>query len=421
MKDTPRLILSAYQCGIGMGSVSEIGWQWYSRLAGRIPLVLATHIRNRPALAAAGAPLPGTEVLFADTEWFAGPLYRMAARLFANSEHALFLVSSLDFFLYDRVARKMLKRRLAEGQRWNLVHAVTPVSPVAATSLARLRRPVILGPLNGGLRTPTTFPELKHQDSGWVYPIRNLGKVADALLGSTRNARLILTATQSTLEDFPQRYRSRCRPMLENGVDLARFPFHPWPAPPSPTEPLQLLFVGRLIAFKALPFLLEAMARVRKEFPVRLTVVGEGPMRQPWQNAARERGLEEIVTFTGALSLDQVSRHMSRAHLFCLPSVRESGGAVLLEAMAAGRPVIAVAYGGPREIVDDEVGLAIPPRNAETIIAALAESFRDAVRHPEAWRRKGECGRQRAEQKYGWDAKIEEAIQLYQHILHGDL
>ena len=53
----PPLILSAYQCGPGMGSVSQIGWEWYSRLAGRLPLTLVTHSRNRAALEKAGAPL----------------------------------------------------------------------------------------------------------------------------------------------------------------------------------------------------------------------------------------------------------------------------------------------------------------------------------------------------------------------------
>ena len=85
----PRLLLSAYQCGPGMGSVSQIGWHWYSRLARRLPVTLVTHVRNRDALAAVGVPLPGSEIVYIDTEWFAGPLYRLAARLFRQSQHAV--------------------------------------------------------------------------------------------------------------------------------------------------------------------------------------------------------------------------------------------------------------------------------------------------------------------------------------------
>ena len=94
----PRLLLSAYQCGPGMGSVSQIGWEWYSRLAQRIPVTLLTHIRNRQALEAAGAPLGESRVQYVDTEWIAGPLYRFASRLFPNSQHSVFLISSLDYY-----------------------------------------------------------------------------------------------------------------------------------------------------------------------------------------------------------------------------------------------------------------------------------------------------------------------------------
>ena len=96
-----KLLLVAYQCGPGMGSVSQIGWEWYSRLAAEQAVTLVTHVRNRAALEAAGAPLPGTEIIYIDTEWFAGPLYRLACRLFPRSEHSVFLVSSLDYFIFD--------------------------------------------------------------------------------------------------------------------------------------------------------------------------------------------------------------------------------------------------------------------------------------------------------------------------------
>src|SRR5579863_8566640 len=83
-----RVLMSAYQCAPGMGSVSQIGWEWYSRMAVRVPLTLVTHIRNRPALEAAGAPLHNSEIVYIDTEWFAGPVYRVASRLFPKSQHA---------------------------------------------------------------------------------------------------------------------------------------------------------------------------------------------------------------------------------------------------------------------------------------------------------------------------------------------
>jgi glycosyltransferase involved in cell wall biosynthesis len=412
-----RLLLSAYQCGPGMGSVSQIGWEWYSRLASRVPTTLVTHIRNQEVLAKAGAPLACSEVIFIDTARSARPLYRLATRLFPSSQQAVLSIPSVDFFVYDRCAVTLLHRRIMAGERWDIVHAVTPASPAAPTWLHRLGPPLILGPLNGGLGTPKTFPQLVKEGSGRRIPVHNVGRLFDLIVGSTRNAAAILTANHTTRTRIPRRYRLRCIPMLENGVDLDLFSPAPWPVGPSKMHALKILFVGRLLAFKGIPMLLEALTRLRDEFPVQLTIVGEGPCGTPWKEETGARGLHDIVTFCGPLSPPQVAAQMRAAHVFCLPSVRESGSAILLEAMAAARPVIAIAHGGPAEVVDDNVGRAIPPDGPEAVIEALTRTLRDVVADPEAWRRRGEEGRRRAEQRYAWDTKIDAILRLYGQVL----
>ncbi|MFN0085246.1 MAG: glycosyltransferase family 4 protein [Blastocatellia bacterium] len=417
MNSSPKILLMAYQCGPGMGSVSQIGWEWYSRLAARHPVTLVTHIRNREVIAGAGAAWNGPEVVYIDTEWFAGPLYRLASRIFPKSQHSIFLVSSLDFFVFDYAAARRLKRMAREGARWDVAHMVTPVSTATPTRLHQLGCPVLLGPLNGGLDYPRGFDEIMRTESTWLHPIRYFGRVIDWLVGSSRHVTIFLAATQATIRSISPRHRQRAVSMLENGVDLNRFTPASWPEPPSAGNPLKLLFVGRLIPFKALPLLLEAMERVRNEIPMKLTIVGAGPMEREWKERTDSMGLSGEVDFVGERTLDQISEHMRSAHVFCLPSVRESGGAVLIEAMASARPVIAVAFGGPAEIVDDGVGRGIAPDGPESVIQGLAQALRDVYRNPEAWRARGAEGRRRAEEKYAWDAKIKAALQLYRQVM----
>jgi glycosyltransferase involved in cell wall biosynthesis len=134
--------------------------------------------------------------------------------------------------------------------------------------------------------------------------------------------------------------------------------------------------------------------------------------------AVQARGLNEQVKFsTGARPPAEVAARMREAHLFCLPSVRESGGAVLLEAMACARPVTAVAFGGPAEVVDDGVGRALPDTGREAVVSALVDVFRDVAAHPDTWRARGEEGLRRARERYGWDAKVGAAVALYQRLL----
>ncbi len=105
-----RVLLSAYQCGAGMGSVSQIGWEWYQRLSKLCQVTLLTHVRNRSTLEAAGVLPENSKVVFIDTEWFAGPLYRFASRSFPRSEHPKFLIASLDFFVYDWIATRQCRQ-----------------------------------------------------------------------------------------------------------------------------------------------------------------------------------------------------------------------------------------------------------------------------------------------------------------------
>lgn len=413
MSAPPRVLLSAYQCGSGMGSVSQIGWMWYRLLAERLPVTLVTHVRNQQAMNKAGAPIGDSEVIYIDTEWFAKPLYSVMNRLFPSSQHAVFLFSSLDYFVYDREALRQLAQRRNSGQRWDLVHIPTPVSPSAATLLHRIGLPLVLGPWNGGLASPKHFPEIMKADAGWLYPIRNVGRLINAWRHSTEKASRILVANKSTLEAVPARDRLRCRTMIENAVDIDVFKPAPYPAAPSADQPLRVAFVGRLVPFKGVSMLLEAAERFSVSHPIAVTIVGDGPLDADLRAEVAARGLASSVTFRGAMTQREVAEEVGRAHLFCLPSVRESGGAVVLEAMACARPVAAVAYGGPAELVDETVGRALPPDGREAVVQGLQAAFQDLVNSPDDWKARGLRGHQRVLERYTWSAKINEALHIY--------
>jgi glycosyltransferase involved in cell wall biosynthesis len=409
--DPPRVLLSAYQCAPGTGSVSQIGWEWYSRLSQQLPVTLITHSRNRERLAAAGAPFFGSSVLYIDTEWFARPLYRLASFLFRNSEHLVFLVSSLDFFLYDLIAVKTLRRFMT---RFDLIHAVTPVSPLAVTRLHKLGAPLIVGPWNGGVSTPSGLKEIMRADSEWLYALRSFGRMFDRLTGCTRNASRVLSATGAT--DRCLAHNVAAERMLENGVDLDLF--HPRPENIQLDGPeLRVLFVGRLIPAKGLSMLIAAVAKVRSVIPILITIVGEGKFRETLERQVVENDLSRLITFVGPKTQVQIASLMREHHLFCLPSVRESGGAVLLEAMASGIPVVAIANGGPGELVDDDVGRALLPTSPQAVIEGLTQTFMEAYRFPVRWHQRGLHGRRRAETSYGWRTRIERAMKLYRTVL----
>lgn len=407
-----RVLLSAYQCAPGQGSVSQIGWEWYSRLVREAKVTLVTHIRNRPALEDAGAPLPNSEIIYIDTEWFAGKLYGLARWIFPRSEHSVFLLSSLDFFVYDRQVLRAVRGRRAE---WDVAHVVTPVSPSAFTVLTRLPIPVVRGPLNGGLQTPAGFPEFMRADSAWVYKVRELGRPLRALFAPRRAPDVTFTANAATEGQLTRREQASTRRLQEIAADPNLFEPAPWPQDPDAVHPLRLLFVGRLIPAKALPLLFEAIRRVRGARPVELTVAGDGPMRETWQKAASD--LTDCVRFLGAIPARQVASEMRRAHVLCLPCVRESGGAVLFEAMSSGRPVIAVDHGGPAGIVTPETGALAPAASPDSVIQGIETALLDIFANPDTWRRKGSNARSHVVKSHTWESRVEAGLQVYRSLV----
>jgi len=153
----------------------------------------------------------------------------------------------------------------------------------------------------------------------------------------------------------------------------------------------RLLTVGRLASVKGMPVLLSAIKKLLPNHPgLTLTVVGDGPERLDFQKRAVELGLDEQVSFVGYQSQDQVRDRLQETDLFVLPSFAEGVPVVLMEAMAAGVPVVTTRIAGVSELVDDGgSGLLVPPGNEQSLALAMDTLLRD----PEMRNRFGLAGR----------------------------
>ncbi|MCW2992389.1 MAG: glycosyltransferase family 4 protein [Solirubrobacterales bacterium] len=158
--------------------------------------------------------------------------------------------------------------------------------------------------------------------------------------------------------------------------------------------PLRILNVGRLAAVKGHEVLLEALAAaVAAGADATLDVVGDGPLRADLERRTRELGLGDRVRWHGALGSDALLEHWATADVFCLPSFAEGLPVVLLEAMAAGLPVVATAITGvPEAVRHDREGLLVAPARPDLIAEALVRLAGD----PALRARLGAAGAQRA-------------------------
>jgi colanic acid/amylovoran biosynthesis glycosyltransferase len=168
------------------------------------------------------------------------------------------------------------------------------------------------------------------------------------------------------------------------GVDVGAFaspPPEPNPGPDS-ARPLRLLAVGRLVAVKGQGVLVEAVARLAADgVDVVATLVGDGPRRAGLEALARALGVADRIRFAGRVGQDEIRRFYAEADVFCLPSFAEGIPVVLLEAMAAGVPVVASRISGIPELIEDgSSGVLVPPGRADRLADALRELLADPGR-----------------------------------------
>jgi glycosyltransferase involved in cell wall biosynthesis len=195
------------------------------------------------------------------------------------------------------------------------------------------------------------------------------------------------------------------------GIDHTRWEVVP---PPPPGAPPRAIFIGRLVAYKGLDILLRALEQVPD---LRLDIVGSGPEGPRLRTLAQALAITDRVRWYGEYPDADLPRRMADADFLVLPSVtvEEMFGLVVLEAMAAGRPVITTALpSAVREVnVPGVTGLEVPLRD----IAALARALETLSREPERRIAMGEAGRKRVTEQFTQTAMAEKHIQLYQRIL----
>ena len=144
-----------------------------------------------------------------------------------------------------------------------------------------------------------------------------------------------------------------------------------------------LLFVGRFYLRKRVPVLLRAAAMLRASMgELRVRIVGNGPCNAAWRALARELRLDGVVTWLGDVSRTQLAEEYNRADAFCLPSVQEGFGIVLLEAMAAGKPIVASRAAAIPEVAPDAV--LVEPDNAEALAAGIRQVYQSPTA-PSDW------------------------------------
>lgn len=359
-------------------------------------------------------PHEGDRLHFIPDTWLHQLLWQWGRRL---PQRVAELSTGALMHLLTQVMQRRMVCRLVREHNIDIVHEPIPVSPKVPSLMFSVGAPVVIGPMNGGMEYPPAFPDYQGRlATVMVNQGRRFSNLFNRLLPGKLKAETLLVANERTRQALPAGVGGKVIELVENGVDLSVWNSTDLAAKqPKPT--VRFVFVGRLVDWKAVDLLLEAFKPVADETGAVLEIIGNGAERAALEAQAARLELQGNVIFVGWLSQDECAVKLQQADALVLPSLYESGGAVVLEAMAMGLPAIATKWGGPTDYLDSSCGILVEPASREVLIQGLTEAMLKLARSPELRQQMGLAGQERIRQHFDWERKADQMLEIYRQTL----
>jgi glycosyltransferase involved in cell wall biosynthesis len=350
-----RVLLSAYACEPHKGSEAEIGWQrslhmlafadevWVLTRSNNQPVIEADPLSHSPRLHFIYFDLPGWALKLKKKSWFP-PIY---------------------FILWQWGAYRLAVARHRD-KPFDCVYHVTFASMRSGSFMGRLGIPFVIGPIGGGERAPSRLRHSLSRRSKADELLRDFGilvqRSSPLALPAYAAAKRIYVTTPESLRLVPSRWHSKTAVHLAIAAyeksecgDERRLPKIP-----------RFVFAGRLVQWKGVHLAIRALAEARRTVPAAsLTLIGNGPDERQFRETAKRFGVADAVEFVGHLPRQQLADALRGYTALVFPSLHDSGGFVVLEALAEGLPVVCLDLGGPGVIVNESCGIVVPAKDAD--------------------------------------------------------
>jgi len=288
---------------------------------------------------------------------------------------------------------RILAKRLLSLESFELIHAnfASPDGIAAAFLSRELKIPLVITEHQANLEGFLAIGYLKKQMLAAYRQAKKVICVSEHTAGIIRKA-------DPTVQNLS---------VIPNGVELSRFRVRP--QAPVPTK---LIYIGYLIPHKGVQVLLQALSILYKSgLELQLTVVGDGAYLPELTKLRSSLELETQVRFLGEKNAEEVAELLFQHDVMVHPSFMESFGIVLVEALAAGLPVVSTFNGGAESILTPQTGILVPPRDAQ----ALAEGIKQLLCNWESY--DPQMLRAYAEERFSLDSVVQQTLEVYRSVL----
>lgn len=225
--------------------------------------------------------------------------------------------------------------------------------------------------------------------------------------------------SSATRDSTAQVIRHPHTTVIGSGINIDQFRSPAGGPPKRNSTVFRLVVVARLVEYKGIEYLIRALHQIASEVHFHLDIFSDGPLRKTLEALSSELGLANAITFHGETPREKILQYMWAADLFVLPSIldrygrTEGFGAVLLEAMAAGLPVVASRVGGIVDIVNGTNGILVEPKDVE----GLATAIRELAKNPDKRAMLAASGHHWVIQKFSDESMALAYREVYQTVL----
>ena len=335
------------------------------------------------------------------------------------------LYNLLNFIFVRKVEKKISALDL---KNYALIHSITPLGFHSWNRFYKFNIPQVVGPVIGGLNIQKTGRRYSRSFLAKDFIRRNLFAAIRMLPSWKRYFRKVshIIVGAEHIYDFLPRNSAKSSLIFNCSVDADKFvPISPQKntngTGQQPHEPVKVLFVGKLLWKKGVHVFVDACRHLRqtKELAFNAVIWGQGPLEHQIRQDIKRHGLDDCLSLKTDRVSDKDLKHLYQAHdIFCFPSLNESGGMVILEAMACGLPVITTDYGGPSHTVTQTCGIKIKPEEYESFVEKIADAMAALIQDKKRRKVLGRNARFRVERHFSSRALEEKILSVYGEVIH---
>jgi glycosyltransferase involved in cell wall biosynthesis len=374
-----RILLSSYVCIVGQGSEPGMGWGWAQALAeAGHDVTVVTHpvgrVENGAWLAA--HPDRTLTIDYVEDPWAheIGQVWRRGKERWITSKHWW-----LRYLAWQHAALRRAKQ-LHARQPFDVVHHVSYQNVVTGSPMWRLRIPFIFGPVGGAETSPrASVPlfagERRRERLRTAVVSRTANPFARA---AVRNAAVVLTPNEETAGFMSAIGARRIEMMASTGVDPARIQ---WGAAERVVQRdrsearERVVWIGKFIPKKGLVLAIDAFARAARKVDIELHIMGDGPMAPLVRERVAEHGLGDRVVLHGWIPWDEAQAVLVSSDVMLFTSLRDTFSNQLLEAAAAGLPLVALDLHGVASLVPEDTAVKVPFSTPGETAVGLADAL----------------------------------------------